>query len=554
LTLHIKNSKFNLQLVVQSLINLELKFNSKFFFCIGASLLVMLLYGCCKMSIHSTPDENTLKICPRGGQYTFPGGIVLQVPRGAVSKKMNVNLKFLNPSDVKQSILDDFGFTKENLVAFIDGGSEEINFNLPVKLIIKAKLDTGKIPLLYEVINDSTCTLASNANITADADKNEIIISVKHFSNFFVELIEDLVERIKCGEDPCRCKEYFVEQGDKDFMCSSAKCQITESKLAVTYKSCPGTPKEEFFSREVSDGCIPKLLLSSDQAVIPTNGQTSLKATIKLDCEPLEWQNIEFSIASSIPAGLKPISDITDADGKVISTFTAGDQEGLVAVNAKSEVSFYRYILTATGLEKPVIGPKITKKLTNDIDIHIQDNLENWSGTMSFDYELNNLEWLRELAHYDINFKFYALKENEYGWRKIIGEATSTQKVNIDIDNKCYYYDNLNAPPNLTLLIKGNVKTESNEMWLLLEKENYIRLYDFDLCFDCIPREPPDCDDDLGLLNLFTGVSWATGPWTTVTGKILLGEGTYSGSTITHPFGSHDFFKYVYSIMLHKAE
>jgi hypothetical protein len=528
LTLHIKNSKFNLQLVVQSLINLELKFKSKFLIGIGATLLVMLLYGCCKMSIHSTADENTLKICPSGGQYTFPSGIVLQVPRGAVSKKMNVNLKFLNPSDVKQSILDDFGFTKENLVAFIDGGSEEINFNLPVKLIIKAKLDTGKIPLLYEVINDSTCTLASNANITTDADKNEIIISVKHFSNFFVELIEDFVERIKCGEDPCRCKKYFVEQGDKDFMCRNAECQITESKLAVTYKSCPGAPKEEYYSREVSKGCIPKLLLSSDQAVIPTNGQTSVKATIKLDCEPLERQNIEFSIASSVLAGLMPISDISDADGKVISTFTAGNQEGLVAVNAKCDVSYYRYIISATGMEKPITGPKITKELTNNIDIQIMNPVENWSGSMSFDLTFTP-DWFNPIAHYDIDIDINVYQKTEYG-RLIRGTATSTQRVSVTLspDAKCWTLENVKAPDLVNFIVEGLEKANSDSMYLYMREREYKPLYTYRGCYICDPTTPDDCvefDPTYGFMTC--PIIYNIG---TCTGGILLKEGTHTGT------------------------
>jgi len=236
--------------------------------------LLKTIFGCDQ----SSSDENVVTISPNGGEYILQDGFVLKVPANAVYEETDISISILNNSGLQQ-IFDRYGFNNENILTYIEGKPDGLTFNVPVELTFPASFEDGDIPLLYEVINDTSCVIASNSKIELNSDQNEITISIPHFSSFFTSIITKLRDmlNIECLTTPCRCKNNEIIQGDRDYICNTGDCQISEMKLSITFPDCDESLTEDFFAREVSEGCVPELVISANSYIVETNEQKQIR-------------------------------------------------------------------------------------------------------------------------------------------------------------------------------------------------------------------------------------------------------------------------------------
>lgn len=502
------------------------------------------LFGCDQLP----SDENSVTILPAGGEYTLQNGFMLKVPANAVNKKTEISIKLLNNSRLQQ-IIDIYEFNNDPILAFIEGKPDGLVFNSPIEITFPASIEDEDIPLLYEVINDTSCMIASNTEIRLNSDQNEVTISISHFSSFFTAIITKLRDKLnyECLTTPCRCGNNVIIQGDKDFICNTKDCQISEVKLKITFPKCDGAPQEEFFAREVSGGCVPKLVISADSYIVKTNEQTNINATVKLGCEPIEKQDVDFHNNSNVRSSVNPTKTRTNENGSVNTTFIAGDEEGNVQVQAMSSVGYYRKTISASagGTTEFNQGPLIKEALSDQINIQINDSVESWSGIISDETTIfGTIESTRNL---EINFSFFVLKGTG-NTRSIRGGASAVQKASVKSNDDCFYIKDLNVPSNLNLEVTGYVTLSTNELYLSLDRADGVDVFfDYTQCFSCDPPfQPHDCTPNGFHFNVMLNNQISTSAFIT-TGHIYLSEGVFSGS-----YSIYQDFIEKYTITLHK--
>jgi len=429
--------------------------------CLFISILLWVSIISCEKKTVGPEPANTITISSQGGEYTFPDGILLRIPAGAVTEDMDVTLRKVNREQLIP-IFNARGVSIENLLVCIEGKPDGTEFIYPVQLCISVDLEPGDIPFVHEIDLVNGDYTPAQTEIFCYPEKDSLLISLNHFSTVSAEVVKEL-EGVynECATNPCRCGDNVIVQGDKDYACDNGECQISESKLTITFSECPGQPVEEHFVREVSAGCKPKLVLSAANTTVPTGGQTSLTAQVYLGCEPTEGQSVDFSISG--PATLSPTYSETNADGEAHSTFIAGNEEGTATVTARSTVSYYTFIIYASagGQQETAKSAVITEELSQRVDIEIEESTETWSGTMSYEYIDDFFTFIRQEATYNVNFTFSVSTQGD-----IFGTATALQEVSITaIEGWCI--QNIDAPLNLNLQVSGDSQVPS--FYLVME-------------------------------------------------------------------------------------
>ena len=146
--------------------------------------------------------EKTVTISPDGGEYSFPDGILLKVPAEAVNENTDVMIKRIS-NDQLASIYNNRGIPVADLLLCIEGTPDGTEFIKLIQLCISIKLDRGDIPFLQEVDLSNGEYSTSETEIICKPDKDSLIISVKHFSYFFVEILSEIRQFFGgCGEHP----------------------------------------------------------------------------------------------------------------------------------------------------------------------------------------------------------------------------------------------------------------------------------------------------------------------------------------------------------------
>ena len=483
----------------------------KILFCfIFTILLSVFISGCDKKS--TKPEAvDMVTISPDGGEYTFPDGILLRVPPGAVSQDTDIRLRKLN-AGLLSSIFDTRGVSLDNLLACIEGTPDGTQFIYPVQLCISVDLEPGDIPFVHEIDLASGDYTPAETEIICDADQDSLFISLSHFSIVSAEIIQEYKQLYKdCGDNPCRCLRIKVEQHDKDYICDNGDCQISESNVSVTFLDCPGMPVEKSVIREVSAACTPNLVLSAANTTVSINGQTSLTARVELGCEPTEGQSVDFSVTEL--ASVNPASGASNASGEAVSTFTAGGEEGTATVTATTTASYHtsHIYASAGGADTTINGPLKTQDLTASVDIEIVG--QNWSGTMTYDRFCEANIWIHENASYSVDFSFTISSRGD-----IIGTATTTQTASVTAIVPGWCFQNINVPPTVDLEVSG----QGPDPFYLVMERPYPRppFYTWeDYC--CAPEcTNPDINYGVGTTQLGIGL---------IDDEPILSEGTFTG-------------------------
>lgn len=443
--------------------------------------IITVFIKCSEDSPSEPSNENMITITSEGGEYTTEEGIIIRVPAGAVDKETDILVKSVNEEQVKP-IFDSRRVPVDNLLACFEGSPDGIVFNKPIQISLNVNLEPGDVPIVHEVDLKSGVYMPAEVITRVDPDQDTMMISLKHFSSYTVENMDEFKPFVseECIETPCRCGDLEIIQADKDYLCNNAECTVTETKLKITYLDCPQQPVEEYFLREVSDGCELNLSLTATSHKVRPGGETKVLAYLYLGCAPMAKRSVDFSLSSSIPATLNPTYNSTDEDGVASTTLTAGDQEGVVTVNARSTQSYYTYTIyvRAGGEEEEVNGPMITEELKQSIDIQIEKEEDplptplhlNWAGTIVADVDYSDADISLNI---DFNFTIgIVLSENV---RKIEGIATAAQSVSL-FPSSIYDYDNLIAPFALELFVYGRSYLNGSHYVYKYKDGNYFKL------------------------------------------------------------------------------
>ena len=256
------------------------------------------------------PVSNAKKIGPEGGVFEFPGDITFEVPQGAVTESVDVELSLTNCDALGDIINSRPLSTKpvKRCLASFEGKPSGLKFNLPVLVRLPiGKLASGNVPILMDVDRLSGAYQLLPTVIDYDGESGVMQVQLNGFSekaNGAYELSPDTEfgpgwaaagEEIKtrcssCGAQNdngganlpfcenldqfqtscclippiprqlcapncycCKEEEARVIVSDVDF--SSGNCQLLGSSIKVTYPRCPGSPTFEDSMEEASEEC-----------------------------------------------------------------------------------------------------------------------------------------------------------------------------------------------------------------------------------------------------------------------------------------------------------
>jgi len=207
------------------------------------------------------------------------------------------------------------------------------------------------------------------------------------------------------------------------------------------------------------------MTLTAESTELSPGESTQLTANISLACGTLEEQRVDFSIGGQ--GVVSPTNKLTDTAGNAVTTFTAGEEEGVSTVTANSTVSWYpsKVTLTLTGKElEPPEESLRTESISKTIDISVVEEVETWEGTLRITNDgVDSYHNLQVSADISIDFTFFLsdeyYHEDESGypiWYAISPiEGHAKQIITFTEVNEsccdCYHIANIYAPTELEL-------------------------------------------------------------------------------------------------------
>jgi hypothetical protein len=345
------------------------------------ALLVLLVCARCGDANHtpaSNPDvsaadggppaDNSQRIGPEGGTLSFPGGIEISIPAGALTTAIDVTMSPLD-AVAAESVLSQSGLVTRHLLAAFRAAPDGQSFAIPVhvRLPIAAPSFFG-LPAHYVLDPDTGTYNIAWTEITLDPNALMAEIALKSFSSHVVAEVKDAIKNGCPGEAPCRCGRVFAQEQSEDKMFSKQDCQVSRIQGSAQYLDCPGQPTETWLFTEISDGCVPRLDVVPESSDIQPGEQTPVEIKV-LDVENRPIANQLVTLAAWGPGSIAPTSSRTQADGTIAATFGSTAQEGTARVEATTTVEYVTSLIAVNG--EVVESPTHTIQLATSANIEV---------------------------------------------------------------------------------------------------------------------------------------------------------------------------------------
>jgi hypothetical protein len=264
-------------------------------------------------SISSVPADSVQTVDSSGGTFKFPGGIVLEVPSGAVLEDVDISLKLIE-CDPIDPILNDrvLSSDEKRCVAAFRGEPSGLQFEVPVVATLPVPpVESGRFLILTEVEQSAATYRILPSTLEYDAASGLVQVQISGFSDEVVTSLdlrpeeefgpewaaagEEMDDEIntKCascaaqtgndGEnlpfcenlDPYQgscclipsdlrgacysscfcCKDRKVKSVVSSVEVSSEVCEVVADEVDVTYPDCPGAPTYRHSVIETSEEC-----------------------------------------------------------------------------------------------------------------------------------------------------------------------------------------------------------------------------------------------------------------------------------------------------------
>src|SRR6056297_124477 len=422
-------------------------------------------------------------VSPEGGSHTFDSGISIDVPSGVVNKDTEIRISKLEPS-YSASLLEDIGRQQEDVLVGFSAEPLGLSFEKPVTITLPISLEPGTFLFFHSINLEDESFEPAVGDFYCDPAADEVSFEVIGFGSGTTRSARDganaagdysglTVEQIaenkrgeaNCAAEPCKCGAYKATQTDTSVICQKGDCEVRESTVSIEYFDCEGSPVEESTFKEMSANCLPEMTLTAESTELSPGESTQLTANISLACGTLEEQSVDFSIGGQ--GVVSPTNKLTDTAGNAVTTFTAGEEEGVSTVTANSTVSWYpsKVTLTLTGKElEPPEESLRTESISKTIDISVVEEVETWEGTLRITNDgVDSYHNLQVSADISIDFTFFLsdeyYHEDESGypiWYAISPiEGHAKQIITFTEVNEsccdCYHIANIYAPTELEL-------------------------------------------------------------------------------------------------------
>ena len=301
-------------------------------------------------------DPNERIVGPEGGMFTFPNGVVLNVPAGAVTDDIPIRITDFPCEEVDQILSARIiASHEERCIGAFSAEPSGLVFKIPIKAVIPVlPLGPGEIPLEINFNPVSQTYSVAKTDAVYRGDLGEVEIAVEHFteevivgsrSRLYVTAPENLPAC--CNENPirpdCCCIQVHTESAASDVAFDFpgiANCGISGSTTTTTYNLCPGSPVAHDEQSEISSGCPG--IESARLIVFPSLDHLKFCEQETFSSE-IEFLNDQGGLVFNTPIPstwtLEPsgtnIASITENFGTVTKV-VAGENVGSVNVKATS--------------------------------------------------------------------------------------------------------------------------------------------------------------------------------------------------------------------------
>lgn len=332
---------------------------------LAASVLIIACSG-----IENQPaTPETAYFDATGGEHTYSNGLTLVVPPGALTGRVDISIRDLNP-DEKNSLLSIRAMDRTDLLFAFEAEPDGLVFASSATIIIPVEnLPEAIIPMITKFHLNNRSASVADVSYILDTDNGSVELKVDHFSGYSGEIIDE-IHRNECAEvsTSCRCGRIEVTQIDNDYSCSVDDCQVIYSENRVKFLDCPNQPEESSIFEEVSSGCAPELSLQVAKIYLKKGEQIEISALVRLGCAAgLEGKNVAFTVTG--PGTINPDNDLTDNQGLAATTLTAGNDEGKITITAQSTITWNTKRINVNGVD--LVREQKTETVTASIDIYV---------------------------------------------------------------------------------------------------------------------------------------------------------------------------------------
>ncbi len=308
----------------------------------------------------SNGDTSGNDVFPESEAMTLilEGGIIMELPAGALSGPIQITAKSLDPTETQQ-IIDGSGIRKRLFMAGACFTPSGYRFSKPVTVTLPANalLPDTEVPIHFKYDKERHAYYPTDTQVTVTPVDGTITFTLNEFSDHVIAGVADVVTQkcIENGEQPCRCGEFTVVTENSDLLYTSPDgvCNVSAETGSITYNQCVPIVTESWDFVEHTSGCVPKMILSPKRTAIATGESTPVTATITYGRDPLPGQQITLVGNGLLEA--QPSLITTDANGTTQTTASAGTREGVGIVSAAAIVTYEPVAINVNGQPEPGI-------------------------------------------------------------------------------------------------------------------------------------------------------------------------------------------------------
>jgi hypothetical protein len=322
-------------------------------------------------------DVNVIDVnlTPAGGYFEIKGGLVIDVPPGAVTEETLFQIRLIGAGEAQPYL--DSGLTKKSFMGGFEVISDGIAFNVPITLRfpVEPRPDSNSLPYLFFRDNDANVLIPDiPEDLFGPEQVSQIMLAVTSTESDFtytesgtasgrnaqvdmmlrhvppgkrwavLNALEDVLEN-ECVENPCRCLGIGLVSRAADYE-EANRCSNVSVSGNVMFLDCPGQPVESWDFQEQS--IFIGVKFGPERKAIQCEGSLTMTVDI-FDLNGERKENYELEVTSSRPDLLK----VTSFIGNVYDLERVGEDTGVANVVIDAGCKITRTVPIQVGCEIP---------------------------------------------------------------------------------------------------------------------------------------------------------------------------------------------------------
>jgi len=308
----------------------------------------------------TTSPGRQVSVGPSGGQFELAGGIMLDVPAGAVAGQTVIEIGILDSVRV-DSVIQASGLTNKRLLVAFEAKPSGLEFAQPVVVTLPCPgVSEQALPIHVGVNLESGNYAMVGTHLIYSPSDAAISVYLQSFSDHAAVEVDGALTGRTCGGDVCRCGRIEVVESTSESIYQNGACQVSRTDGYVVFHDCAGEPREDWTFIEIDSNCVPALTIEAP-AMVAAGGDAEIQCRVALNDSGLPDQPIIVFLAPAGLATVNPTHLQTSSDGTATTTFAAGNQDGVVTLTVYAATWYNSSYVSASG--ETIVSPRRYKTL-----------------------------------------------------------------------------------------------------------------------------------------------------------------------------------------------